>query len=85
MACGTPVVASNAAALPEVIGDAGLLVAPTDVTGLANALWRVLSDPDLRAGLQAKGLARATRFTWARTAALTLESYRRALASLPSR
>jgi glycosyltransferase involved in cell wall biosynthesis len=85
MACGTPVVASNAAALPEVIGDAGLLVAPTDVTGLANALWRVLSDPDLRAGLQAKGLARAARFTWARTAALTLESYRRSLASLPSR
>ena len=80
MACGTPVVASNAAALPEVIGDAGLCVAPNDVAGLANALWRVLSDPALRADLRARGLARAARFTWARTAALTLESYQRALA-----
>jgi glycosyltransferase involved in cell wall biosynthesis len=79
MACGTPVVASNAAALPEVIGDAGLCVAPTDVAGLADALWRVLSDPALRAELRARGLARAARFTWARTAALTLESYQRAL------
>ncbi len=79
MACGTPVVAANAAALPEVIGDAGLLVAPTDVAGLADALWRALSDSDLRATLRARGLARAARFTWARTTALTLESYQRAV------
>jgi glycosyltransferase involved in cell wall biosynthesis len=83
LACGTPVVASNAASLPEVIGDAGLLVAPTDVAGLAEALWRALSDRGLRAELRAKGLDRAARFTWAHTAALTLESYQRALACAP--
>jgi glycosyltransferase involved in cell wall biosynthesis len=78
MACGAPVVASNVTALPEVIGDAGITVDPADADALAEALRRVLSDAPLRAEMRARSLARAARFTWERTAALTLESYRRA-------
>ncbi|MCL6512472.1 MAG: glycosyltransferase family 4 protein [Anaerolineae bacterium] len=78
MACGAPVVTSNVTALPEVIGDAGIAVDPTDAHALAEALRRVLSDAPLRAEMRARSLARAARFTWERTAALTLESYRRA-------
>jgi glycosyltransferase involved in cell wall biosynthesis len=77
MACGTPVVASNAGALPEVIGDAGLTADPLDVDGLAGAIARVLVDPGLRAELRRRGLARAATFTWERTAEATLDIYRR--------
>jgi glycosyltransferase involved in cell wall biosynthesis len=75
MACGTPVVCSNASSLPEVVGDAGLLVAPDDVSGLAAAVERVLADPSLRAELSARGRERAARFTWHETARRTLEVY----------
>lgn len=72
MACGTPVVASNTSSLPEVVGDAGLLVPPTDVAALSRALGAVLRDAGLRAELRARGLDRASRFTWRRCAAETL-------------
>lgn len=75
MACGAPVVTSNVTSLPEVIGDAGITVDPTDAGALADALRRVLSDAELRAELRAKGLARAAQFTWQRTAAQTLAVY----------
>ena len=76
MACGTAVVCSRTSSLPEVVGDdAGLLFDPTDSDEIAAALARVLSDDALRAGLQARGLARARQFTWQRTAALTLGAY----------
>lgn len=68
MACGCPVVSSNASSLPEVAGDAALLVDPEDIQGLAGAMSRVLSDPDLRHDLHTRGLAQAARFTWDRTA-----------------
>jgi len=68
MACGTPVIAGNVSSLPEVIGDAGLLVDPHDVAGLADAVVRVLSDDRLRKELSARGLERAARFSWARCA-----------------
>jgi glycosyltransferase involved in cell wall biosynthesis len=77
MACGTPVVCSNASSLPEVVGDAGLLVPPDDVAGLAAAIGRVLTDPALRAELSARGRERAARFTWEEAARRTLEVYRR--------
>jgi glycosyltransferase involved in cell wall biosynthesis len=64
MACGTPVVASSTSSLPEVVGDAGLLVAPTDVPAWTAALRRLLDDESLRARLRAEGQAQATRFTW---------------------
>jgi glycosyltransferase involved in cell wall biosynthesis len=79
MACGTPVIASRAASIPEVLGDAGILLDPDDVSGWATAIAGVLRDEAWRARLRAGGLARAAAFTWARTARLTLEAYRRAL------
>jgi len=75
MACGTPVVASNAASLPEVLGDAALLFDPLDEEAMTGAMVRALTDPDLRESLRARGLARASQFTWERTARETLNVY----------
>ena len=78
MACGAPVVASTAPAVPEVAGDAALFVDPQDPPAIADALCRVLNDPTLAAGLTARGLVRAGAFRWDATVALALEAYRRA-------
>ncbi len=75
MACGTPVVCSNVASLPEVAGDAAIMVDPEDCAELAGALRHVLTDGGLRADLRDKGLKRAAKFSWRRTAELTLEAY----------
>ncbi|MCL4534492.1 MAG: glycosyltransferase family 4 protein [Bacteroidetes bacterium] len=75
MACGTPVVASDSASLPEIVGDAALLVEPTDVDGLADAIWRILSSPTLRMELAEKGLQRAKKFSWTKTARRTIKVY----------
>jgi glycosyltransferase involved in cell wall biosynthesis len=75
MACGTPVICSNAASLPEIVGDGGLLVDPTDVGALVEAMRAVLSDEALRAGLRQRGLAQAARFSWRRTADETVAVY----------
>ena len=64
MACGTAVAASRAGALPEVVGEAGVLFDPHSVAELRAALVRLLTDESLREGLEAKGLARAAQFTW---------------------
>jgi alpha-1,3-rhamnosyl/mannosyltransferase len=80
MACGVPVVCSNVSSLPEVAGDAALLVDPLDADALAGAIGRALSDDALRAGLRQRGLAQAGRFSWERTAAETLAVYRRVVA-----
>jgi glycosyltransferase involved in cell wall biosynthesis len=80
MACGTPVVSSNASSLPEVAGDAALLVDPRDVDGLAAAIDRLAQDPTLRASLAKQGIERARQFSWARTARETVEVYRLAAA-----
>ena len=76
MACGTPVIVSNVSSLPEVVGDAGTLVDPADVEGLAVAMWRALTDDNLRREMRAKGLRRASIFSWERTARETLAVYR---------
>lgn len=76
MACGTPVIASNRASLPEVVGDGGVLVTPDDVVGLAKAMMRLAFDGALRAELGQRSLAQAARFSWARTARQTIEVYR---------
>ena len=68
MACGAPFVGSNATSIPEVVGDAGLLVDPRDPDALADALVRVLSDSALADDLCRRGLERAREFTWERTA-----------------
>jgi glycosyltransferase involved in cell wall biosynthesis len=76
MHSGCPVVASTGGALPEVAGDAALLLDPLDVGGWAGALAAVLGDASVREPLQAKGAARAAAFSWARTARATLGVYR---------
>jgi glycosyltransferase involved in cell wall biosynthesis len=68
MACGVPVVCSNTSSLPEVAGDAALLVNPLDVDGLSAAMVRVLEDAALRKTMISRGLAQAARFTWERSA-----------------
>ncbi|MBC7235348.1 MAG: glycosyltransferase family 4 protein, partial [Chloroflexi bacterium] len=75
MACGTPVVTSTTSSLPEVAGEAALLVPPKDVEALADALWRLLDDGALRNDLRAKGFEQAKRFTWERAAKALLGIY----------
>lgn len=81
MACGTPVIASKTGSLPEVAGDAAILVDPYHVETIAEALRRLSGEAALHRQLREKGLARAAGFTWARTARMTLDTYRKALAS----
>jgi glycosyltransferase involved in cell wall biosynthesis len=79
MARGVPVACSNASSLPEVAGDAALLFDPREEAEIATALERLLSDELLRERLRTLGEAQAQRFTWERTARLTLASYARAM------
>jgi alpha-1,3-rhamnosyl/mannosyltransferase len=76
MASGAPVICSNASSLPEVVGDAALLVNPRDAEDIARAITHVLDDAALRDELRAKSLARAAQFSWERTAEMTLAVYR---------
>jgi glycosyltransferase involved in cell wall biosynthesis len=75
LACGTPVITSDASSLPEVVGEAGLMVEATDVEALAEAVRRVLEDDALREGMVAKGLEQARQFTWQKAAAKLLNLY----------
>ncbi|MGD8623299.1 MAG: glycosyltransferase family 1 protein [Anaerolineae bacterium] len=75
MACGCPVVTSDRSSLPEVVGDAALLVDPEDVPALARAMAALLHRPDKRAELAARGFRQAGRFSWDRAARQTLEIY----------
>jgi glycosyltransferase involved in cell wall biosynthesis len=79
MASGTPLVVTSGGALPEVVGDAAIVVPPGDPDALATALLRLLGDPGLRDELAAKGIARAATMSWRRTAEETVGHYRRLL------
>jgi glycosyltransferase involved in cell wall biosynthesis len=68
MACGTPVIVSNVSSLPEVVGDAALMVDPYDIEGMAKAMYKVLSDVELSEEMRRKGLERAKSFSWEQTA-----------------
>lgn len=81
MSCGTPVVASNSSSLPEVVGQAGLMVSPTDDSALAEAILRLLQDATLRDDLRERGHAQARAFSWRTTAERTLAAYERAFRS----
>ena len=85
MTVGVPVVAAARGALPEVVGDAGLLVDPLDVDALAAAIDRLLGDEGLRARLSARGAARAQRFTWRASADTLLGAYAEAIAGRRTR
>ena len=75
MACGTPVICSNAASLPEVAGDAAVLVSPDDVDGFVDAIVRVVSDGDVQRELSQRGLVQARQFSWQKAAEQTLRVY----------
>ena len=80
MACGAPVISSESSSLPEVVGDAGVLVDPLNVDTLAESLRSVLEDRAFAEALAQKGVKRAAGFSWKKTAAETIAVYRRALA-----
>lgn len=79
MACGTPVIVSNVSSLPEIVGDAALLIDPQHDEEITVALWRVLSDDALFESLRAKGLQRAAAFSWRRAAQQTMAVYEKAV------
>ena len=79
MTIGVPVVAANRGALPEVLGDAGLLVDPDDPDQIASAIDRMLNDETLAASCASRGAARARQFDWPHTARLVHAAYQRAI------
>jgi len=80
MASGTPVITSNVSSLPEVVGDAALMIDPYEPAAIADAMRRVLTDPALHAALRARGLARAREFSWERSIKRVREIYDEVLA-----
>jgi glycosyltransferase involved in cell wall biosynthesis len=80
MACGAPVLTSDVSSMPEVAGDAAVLVDPTDVEAIADGLTRLLDDAALREDLAARGRRRAASYSWERCARETLAVYRSVLA-----
>ncbi len=79
MQCGAPVITTNVSSIPEVAGEAAILVSPDDTAGLTAALRRVLSEPGLREEMRGQSLARAALFSWRKTAELTAEAYQSVL------
>lgn len=81
MQCGTPVIVADRASLPEVVGEAGLLIDPDDPGTIAGAMQRLLVDRELRARCREAGYEQARSFSWQETAKRTLDAYRQAMAS----
>ena len=77
MACGCPVVSSNLSSIPEVVGDAGILIDPLDITAMSEAIGRVLTDSELAEQLRVAGLRQAKQFDWNRTARETVQLYQK--------
>ncbi len=84
MASGTPVITSNVASLPEVVGDAALMVRPEDEDAMTEAIIRVAQDSSIRADMIARGLKQASKFSWERAARETINVYRSVLGNLTS-
>jgi glycosyltransferase involved in cell wall biosynthesis len=85
MACGCPVVAARASSVPEIAGDAALLVEPGSPRAMDQALVQIASSEALRADLRARGLSRAALFSWERCVAQTIEVYRSVLGGTGAR
>jgi glycosyltransferase involved in cell wall biosynthesis len=79
MQCGTPVITSNTSSLPEVVGDAGIMIAPTDGDALCQALLDLYNDPALGQAMSRKSLERAKLFSWEKTVERTIDAYKLAL------
>jgi glycosyltransferase involved in cell wall biosynthesis len=80
LACGAPVITSNTSSLPEVGGDAALLVDPLSIDSIADAIARLWSDETTRAQMSRRGVLHAANYSWERTARETAEVYERVLA-----
>ncbi len=80
MACGVPVLTSDRGSLPEVVGNAAILIDPEDTRAIADGLLRTLTNPDLSAKLSARGVQRARTFTWENAASATLQAFETAAA-----
>lgn len=81
MASGTPVITSNISSLPEVAGDAAILINPNEIFELYEAMEAIVTNPSLREELKAKGLEQSKKFTWEKTARQTLEIYKKVFAN----
>ena len=81
MQCGVPVISSNTSSLPEVVGDAGILIDPKDKDQLCQAMLNILTDESLRENLKQKGLERAKQFSWKKCADQTVEIYKKIIDS----
>ena len=79
MQCGVPVISSNTSSMPEVVGDAGLMVDPSDVERISHAMQELIDKPELRADLARRGIERSRQFSWARFGEQTIDVYRRAI------
>jgi glycosyltransferase involved in cell wall biosynthesis len=79
MACGAPVIVSNAASLPEVVGEAGVMIDPNDERSWSAAMSRVWHDETYRAELTDRGLRQAKKFSWIETARSITSTYRQAI------
>jgi glycosyltransferase involved in cell wall biosynthesis len=79
LSCGVPVIGSNVSSIPEVVGDAGILVSPDETRHMAGALIAVAMEPEMRDQLSERALAQATRFSWEKTAQQTLAAYEEVL------
>jgi glycosyltransferase involved in cell wall biosynthesis len=75
MACGIPVITSDTSSLPEIVGDAGIMINPCDIDGLADNMYKVLTDNNLRLKMIEKGLGQAGVFSWKEAAKKTIEVY----------
>jgi glycosyltransferase involved in cell wall biosynthesis len=79
MACGCPVITSNTSSLPEVVGDAGIMIDPNDVDSLTDSMLKILTDNELREDMIIKSLERASTFSWKKTARETWDAYEEVL------
>ena len=75
LACGVPVVGSNASSIPEIVGDAGILVDPKDARAMAGALIAVCTEEPLHDELSEKALQQAEKFSWEKCARETVDAY----------
>jgi len=80
MSCGTPVICSNRTSLPEVVGDAAIVLDPDDIHEMVESMYSVLTNSTLRADLQVRSLQRATQFNWSKTASETIATFEEAFA-----
>jgi glycosyltransferase involved in cell wall biosynthesis len=76
MACGVPVVTSNTSSLPEVVGNAGIMVDPHDINSLSEAMANVIKDKELKCRMRRDGLKRSKMFTWEKTVSDVLKIYK---------